>query len=759
MALAIINKNKWIRKQLNIIQIENFDQLNKVLQTYITSKKDLKSIQDAYIFAELNHKAQKRQNGEPYIYHPLSTAYYLAQLKMGPKTIIAGLLHDILEDTPITSQMLAKKFGEEVANLVEAVTKVSYFAKENREQQKAEYLRKIYLSMAKDIRVIIIKFADRLHNILTIENLPKEKQVVIAKETLETYSAIAHRIGIKQVKTALEDMSFKILNPEAYHHIEALVAKDEAERAQTIKKLMLEIDIFLRKDKGIKIIDIFGRPKTIYSIYRKMHQFGRNFEDLKDLLAIRIIARNNDDCYKILGFLHNKFTPLAGKFKDYIATPKNGVYQSLHTTLADQAGNIFEVQIRTEKMDDIAETGAAAHWAYKDGEKIDITKKQKQIDEQIDIFKRIIDLEQTSQNDNNDESIEKILKEDFFTTMIYVLTPDKKVITLPFGSTVLDFAYRIHTEVGQHAIGAKIDGVFLPINTILNSGQIVEIKTSSKQAPTHEWLKIIHTSNARSRIKKFLTSQMKEANIKDKKDELKTIILRVENNITSYINQHELRRKKEDAKIILEKVKKLGYASLDDFYLAIHRGEYTVGEAVDEVFVDHSMSKDEIALEAMNHSKKEFINNDYKNDILVSGIDNLKVQIASCCLPIPDEPIIGFVSKGHGIKVHALSCPNVVTSERTIDVSWNPNMFKKNYYVTKIRFYANDQPNLIYDISKVLTAIKASIISIKVATDEKKLLASGALKIKVQDSDQLSTILSALRSVSSIETVEREMEG
>ncbi|AVP49159.1 RelA/SpoT family protein [Williamsoniiplasma luminosum] len=758
MALISINRTKWTRKKLDIVQIEQFEQLNRILLTYISSKKDLKAIKDAYIFAELNHKGQKRKNNDPYIYHPLSTAYYLAQFKMGPKTIIAGLLHDILEDTPITAPMLANKFGEEVAGLVEAITKVSYFAKENREQQKGEYLRKIYLSMAKDIRVIIIKFADRLHNMLTIENLSKEKQQIIAKETLETYSSIAHRIGMKQVKTALEDMSFQILNPEEYNKIQELMKTNEVQRYETINHLMIEIESYLRKEKHIKIVDIFGRPKTIYSVYRKMHQFNHSFEDLKDLLAIRIIAKSNDDCYKILGFLHNKYTPLAGRFKDYIATPKNGVYQSLHTTLSDHFGNIFEVQIRTEGMDDIAETGAAAHWAYKTDEKIDINKKQKEIDEKIDIFKRIIDLDQSSGNDNQEENIEKVLKQDFFTEMIYILTPDKKIISLPFGSTVLDFAYRIHTEVGQHAMGAKIDGIFYPINTILNSGQLVEIKTSSKQHPTHEWLKMVQTSNARNRIKKYLISEMKEANIKDKKDENKIIADRIENNIISYINQHELKRKKDNPNIILEKIKKLGYSSMEDFFLGIHRGEYTIANAVDQVFIDHSISKDAIALESMNSAKKT-VNNDYKNDILVSGIDNLKVQIASCCLPIPTENIIGYVSKGHGIKVHLVQCPNVVENERTIDVSWNPNMFQKNFYITKIKFFANDQPNLIYDISKALTSTKTAINSIKISNDEKKLLATGTIKVKVQNSDQLSMIMSTLKSLSAIQTVEREMES
>ncbi|AUF83608.1 bifunctional (p)ppGpp synthetase/guanosine-3',5'-bis(diphosphate) 3'-pyrophosphohydrolase [Mesoplasma syrphidae] len=744
---------------LDIIEIREYRQLESELKKYIFNKKELREIEIAYQYAYEKHDGQLRRNGDPYIYHPLSTAYYLAQLKMGPKTIIAGLLHDILEDTPYTVENIEEKFGSEVANLVESVTKVSYFAKENREQLKSEYLRKLYLSMAKDIRVIIIKIADRLHNMLTIRNLPEAKQIIIARETLDIYSAIAHRIGMKNAKSFLEDMSFEVLNPLEYQKTKELMDSDREKRTQNINAIISDIDLYLRKEKHIKLLDIFGRAKTVYSVYRKMNMVGKQFEEINDVLAIRIITKSIDDCYKILGFIHQKYTPLAKRFKDYIATPKNNVYQSLHTTLADNSGSIFEVQIRTEAMDEIAETGAASHWRYKEGEVTDIAKKQKEIDEQIDIFNRILDLDrQTSVDDNSSikESIENTLKEDLFTASIYVLTPGGAVKTLPYGSTVLDFAYRIHTEVGEKTIGAKINGVFSPINTVLKSGEVVEIKTSSKQEPTHEWLKIVVTAAARNRIKKYLSAKMTDENIKDKKEENRLIAKKVEATINAYINQKDWRWKRKSNDEILESVKKLGFATLEDFLLAQAKGDYTIAEATDLVYIDKNYSKDD---EALENIKSKVVNNlDLKNDIVIDGITNIKTSLASCCMPIPYEDVVGYVSKGSGIKVHLKECFNISNPEdqkRLIAVQWNSAVAETHFYTTKICYYGIDRPNLIYDVSKVLTSLKASIINANIATDEKLLTCSGVLTIKIKNSDQLNQIISAIKSIPSINEVER----
>ncbi|WP_029333330.1 RelA/SpoT family protein [Mycoplasma capricolum] len=744
--------NKYNYMSFDYREIRDFKDLLSELKKYIKNKSELERIEQAYKYAFKCHFNQTRKNGDPYIYHPLSAAYYLAQWRMEPNTIIAGLLHDILEDTPIQKEELVELFNEEVANLVESVTKVSFFAKENRQQIKSKYLRKLYLSMSKDIRVIIIKIADRLHNIYTIKNLRSEKQKIIAQETLEIYSAIAHRIGMKSAKSLLEDRSFEILNPEEFKKITDLFNSDMQKRQQIINEIIVNLEQYLKKEKNIKIISIFGRPKTIYSIYRKMNVIGKNFEEISDLLAIRIITKSIDDCYKILGFIHQKYIPLAGKFKDYIATPKNNVYQSLHTTLSDSNGNIFEIQIRTEEMNQVAETGAAAHWRYKEGEIVDIAKKQKEIDDKIDIFSRILDLDKSEEQQS---VIEQSIKDDLFTASIYVLTPNGAVITLPYGSTVLDFAYRIHTEIGEKTIGARINGVFSPINTVLKSGEVVEVKTSPKQEPTHEWLKIVVTSNARNRIKKYLQKKINEETL-DKKDQQKELIKKTETNINAYINQKDWKWKKKTADEILETVKSMGYNSLNDFLLDVAKGEFTINQAAEKVFIKENYSKDDEAYASIK--SKIIYDTSIKNDILVDGIKNIKTTLASCCMPIPYEEVVGFVTKNSGIKVHLKECINIDWTNmksRLVVVQWNEAVAEKNMYTTKLKYFGIDRNKLLYDISKIISGLKVSIINANIFTDQKSLLSSGEITVKIKNSTQLTQTISALRSIPGINGVER----
>ncbi|WP_434337474.1 RelA/SpoT family protein [Mycoplasma capricolum] len=744
--------NKYNYMSFDYREIRDFKDLLSELKKYIKNKSELERIEQAYKYAFKCHFNQTRKNGDPYIYHPLSAAYYLAQWRMGPNTIISGLLHDILEDTPIQKEELVELFNEEVANLVESVTKVSFFAKENRQQIKSKYLRKLYLSMSKDIRVIIIKIADRLHNIYTIKNLRSEKQKIIAQETLEIYSAIAHRIGMKSAKSLLEDRSFEILNPEEFKKITDLFNSDMQKRQQIINEIIVNLEQYLKKEKNIKIISIFGRPKTIYSIYRKMNVIGKNFEEISDLLAIRIITKSIDDCYKILGFIHQKYIPLAGKFKDYIATPKNNVYQSLHTTLSDSNGNIFEIQIRTEEMNQVAETGAAAHWRYKEGEIVDIAKKQKEIDDKIDIFSRILDLDKSEEQQS---VIEQSIKDDLFTASIYVLTPNGAVITLPYGSTVLDFAYRIHTEIGEKTIGARINGVFSPINTVLKSGEVVEVKTSPKQEPTHEWLKIVVTSNARNRIKKYLQKKINEETL-DKKDQQKELIKKTETNINAYINQKDWKWKKKTADEILEIVKSMGYNSLNDFLLDVAKGEFTINQAAEKVFIKENYSKDDEAYASIK--SKIIYDTSIKNDILVDGIKNIKTTLASCCMPIPYEEVVGFVTKNSGIKVHLKECINIDWTNmksRLVVVQWNEAVAEKNMYTTKLKYFGIDRNKLLYDISKIISGLKVSIINANIFTDQKSLLSSGEITVKIKNSTQLTQTISALRSIPGINGVER----
>ncbi|PPE05067.1 GTP diphosphokinase [Entomoplasma ellychniae] len=759
MSASKIKNTNRASTNLNIIEIKEFDVLKQEVSKYIKDENIINDIHKAYIFAEKMHATQKRKNGDPYIYHPLSTSYYLAQLEMGPKTIIAGLLHDVIEDTPITKKEISDMFGEEVAELVDSVTKVSFFEEDNREKIKSEYLRKLYISMAKDIRVIIIKIADRLHNMLTISNMSLEKQKLVAQETLNIYSAIAHRIGMKNAKSKLEDMSFAVLQPKDFQYIVKLLDENKQTREKDVEKTINNIYEFLTKEKNVKILAIFGREKTHYSIYRKMSVNGKEFEQIHDLTAIRIITKSIDDCYKVLGFIHQKYIPLSGRFKDYIATPKNGVYQSLHTTVADNNNMIFEVQIRTNKMDDVAESGAAAHWRYKDNEIVDVAKRQKEIDEQIDVFTRILDITDQADENENNKDLEKQLQQDIFASTIYVLTPNQQVITLPYGATVLDFAYRIHTEIGEKTTGAKIDGSFSPINTVLKSGQVIEVKTSSKQQPTHEWLKIVITTNARNRIRKYLNNKFNED--KGFENERKEAAIKAQHIINSFINQKDWKWKKISIDQTTELVKKDGYASLEEFLISIARGEFPIAEAVDKYYVNQSYSKDDETLRTI--ASRTINDKTLKNDIVIEGITNIKTSIAICCLPIPYEDVVGYVTKsGNGIKVHMRKCFSlnslVEQNKRLVEVKWNEAVTINNTYRTKIRYFATDRPNLLYDISRVLTNSKATTINIKMGVDPKTLIASGVLTVQVKSVEQLNQIIASIKSLANLIDCERDVK-
>ena len=743
--------------ELKVQEIHDLKVLMNEVKTYITEPVWLTKITQAYEFAKQKHGKQVRANGDPYIYHPLTTAYFLAQYKMGPTTIIAGLLHDVVEDTPVQEQEIIDTFGQEVNMLVQAVTKVSYFAKENREQLKATYLRRLYLSMAQDIRVMIIKICDRLHNMLTIGNLLLAKQQVIAQETLDTYATIAQRIGMNSAKSWLEDMSFKVLDPDSYAKVAALIALDRKTRDVEIKKIIIDLNYFLTKEKQIGVVRIFGREKTVYSIYRKMTMFGKTFDEINDLLAVRIIAQNVDDCYKILGFIDQKYLPIPGRFKDYIATPKNNLYQSLHTTVANKNGLLFEVQIRTDEMDQYAEFGAAAHWRYKADDEVSVADKQKEIDDKLDIFRRIISLN----SEEGNQELEKELKEDIFTSTIYVLTPNGQVIALPYGSTVLDFAFRIHSEVGEHAIGAKINGVFLPLNTVLHSGEMVEIKTSPTQTPNHNWLQIVKTSNAKNRIKKYLAqSAVNESETLTKKEEREQMLMRTKSAISAFLNANDLKGKRWSEKETIELIRKDGFQTLDDVYWEVANNRLKIEDVVAKYLVNPEFNKDNVILDQLN--KTQTWAPEINNDLIVDGISNMQVEIANCCLPIPFEAVVGYVSKGKGIKVHLPYCVNVSDKQakaRLVNVHWNQARVGNKSYVTKIKFSANDRPNLLYDITRMLSSLKAAIISASANTNQKTYLFTGVIKLKVNNSDQLNQIISSMKIIPGLLTVERVVTG
>lgn len=730
---------------------KDFIQVQEQAKTYIKSENLLNKIEKAYQYAKSKHEGQLRKNGDPYLYHLLSTAYNLTLWHLDPATIQAGLLHDILEDTPTTYEDLVKEFGEEIAGLVKAVTKVSHFAKEKREEIKADYLRKLYLSLALDIRVIIIKMADRLHNIRTIQYLSPEKQKIVAKETLEVYSSIAHRLGMKELQSELEDRSFAILYPQEYQKISNMIKADKEKWEILVSNFIKEITKILVKHEKLKF-RVYGRSKNLFSIYRKMYHFGKNFDDIHDILAIRIVSQSVDDCYAILGYLHQKFTPLPGKFKDYIATPKNNMYQSLHTSIVYK-NEIYELQIRTEEMEIYAEVGAAAHWRYKEGEEVSAKKKQEEIDEKLNIFQTILDLNSSnSYEDDSTTNLEAEIKQDLFSELIYVLTPNGKVLTLPLGATVLDFAYKVHTEVGETAMGARINGVYSALNTVLKTGDVVEIKTSKTVKPNYDWLTIVKTNFARHKIKKYLNKQTETPETKVKTSDNEKKIQITKEKIEKYIQENKLRWRIASTSVVLQRLKLLKYGSYDDFCLDVANGAYSIEEAISILFFTDSVKFRNLK------SKKANSLSISTNDAIVESTPSIKTQLARCCLPIPDEPIVGYISKGQGIRIHRVDCPNVVgeqKKERTLETVWNLAITAQRVYNSAIKIYYLDRPALLADIINLLNHLKVFIQNID--ANNQLINHKGTLKliIKVPNIERLNQIISSLKKVPDIIEITR----
>ncbi|WP_342252372.1 RelA/SpoT family protein [Spiroplasma endosymbiont of Amphibalanus improvisus] len=737
----------------------DFEKVFNKIKKYISDKSTLDLIEESYIYAEKQHRGQKRKSGEDFIIHPLWTTYRLASWNMGKNTLIAGMLHDVLEDTPSTEKEIKEKFGEEVYNLIYSVTKVSYFAKENRTQIKAQYLRKLYLSLSKDIRVIIIKLADRLHNVNTLQALPIEKQRIIAKESLEIYSAIAHRLGMTAIKNELEDLCFKILEPEEYNRIIHSLELSNQQFNLVLDSIIKKIETALsEKNMQFKVL---GRTKSIYSIYRKTIKYAKNFEDIHDILAVRIITNNVDECYAVLGIVHSLFSPLQKRFKDYIAVPKNNLYKSIHTTLVTEIGIIFEMQIRTKEMDDFAEHGIASHWRYKEGEVFDLSKKQKDIDERLNIFQGIQELETSSNEYYADEKeptelIESAIKNDIFSALVYALTPEGKVVTLPSGSTILDFAYKIHSEIGEKTIGAKINGAFSSLSTVVKSGDVVEVKTATHQHPNHSWMLIAKTSSAKNKIKKYLRKEQNLIVINDDKNNLKNIKL-VKEQISKYISEHNLPDKMIDEKRQKNILNRLGYNNLDIFLLDVQNGKYSIREAVKLLYINKSQNDSKLINYFLN---KEAINvNLGDNKILVQDEYGIRTKISSCCRPVPNEQIIGYVSRYGLIKVHRVNCKNLINDsmqERKIEVSWNINVGSKIGYETLIGINALDRPGLITEITKIFSNLNVEIRKMKASVVNEEFRVKIMMLAQLNDKQQLDHLLKSLRSLSNIISAERE---
>ena len=682
--------------------MHTFEDLKDLYFPYISNKADRDMIERAYAFAAEKHKDQYRRSGAPYIQHPIEVAYICVQLQSGPATIAAAFLHDVVEDTDTPIEEIGRLFGEDVEKIVGALTKIQRMKLSHMtaEDFEAEDHRKIFLGMAKDVRVIIVKLADRLHNMRTLDSLAPHRQIALAKETLEVFAPIAHRLGINTVQSELEDLSIKYLQPQKYQAILNLVNDKFEHRKSSLENFKKRVADFLLQSKIPFRME--ARVKSIYSIYKKMYQKEHSFDDIFDIMAIRIITGTVLNCYEILGMLHSTYKPIPGRFKDYIAMPKPNMYQSLHTSVLAGDGSVYEVQIRTEEMDEIAETGVAAHWKYKEGSNYNAKSEQKEIEEQLHWFRDFVsmsgDYEDTAARDYMDA-----LSSDIFNAYVYVFTPMGKVIDLPTGSTTLDFAYKIHTRVGDTAVGATVNGNLVPLNTVLKTGDVCEIRTSKTGRPNDSWLEIAKTNSARNHIRRALQRRdaeaLREEHIRSGRQSLMDAFRGQD------IPEDEALRLLDGAMNQIEN--EFHCETLDDLYVAIHGKNPTPGAVLDLLKIKRRPSLPK----ALASKGKTKINpNEDKNPVVVpGGVTGLAISLSQCCCPVPGDDIVGYITRGKGITVHRKDCPNVRSGNRLVDLRWKEGP-STNVYPVEVVITASDRPNLVSD---VLVAFAAKSVPVR----------------------------------------------
>ncbi|NLL45967.1 MAG: bifunctional (p)ppGpp synthetase/guanosine-3',5'-bis(diphosphate) 3'-pyrophosphohydrolase [Clostridiales bacterium] len=723
--------------------MEEYKRLEKKVLEYNPSL-DVQRLRAAYEFAEQAHGAQKRKDGSPYITHPIAAAEITAEMGLDEDSVIASLLHDVIEDTPVLYDEIVKKFGTSVANLVDGVTKLTRVVYTTKEEEQMENLRKMLMAMAKDIRVILIKIADRLHNMRTLEYQTENKQRETSLETMEIYAPIAHRLGMQKIKWELEDISILYLDPIGYKEITDAL-EDRRDMLESFMDNIQERISERLTENGVES-RVYGRIKHIYSIYRKMYSQNKELSEVFDLCAFRVIVDSITDCYNVLGHIHDLFKPVLGRFKDYIGTPKPNMYQSLHTTVIDTEGIPFEVQIRTWEMHRTAEYGIAAHWKYKEG-------VGKHRDEEK--FAWVRSLLEAQQDTDATEFVHE-LKIDMFSDEVFVFTPRGDVINLPAGATPIDFAYKIHSAVGNRMTGAKVNGRIATYDTELENGDIVEIITSkSSKGPSRDWLKIAKSSEARSKIKQWLKKEKREENIIHGKAAFEAEMRRVNLSMSAIENE-------EVQPAIL---KKLAVTSMDDLYASIGFGGMTATRAVnrvrDELIRAAKPSLDKTILEKINSHSPDYIQKQGKasNGIIVEGVDNCLVKFSRCCTPVPGDDIIGFITKGYGVSVHRADCPNYLNSMlrpeeagRWIRVSWAAT--GKENYETSLVITANDRDHLVIDIATTLATINAKMRALSVREIEGgKALAQ--ISLEVGGRDELKYAMNKLSAIPGVTDVRR----
>lgn len=719
------------------------EQFIEMVNTQIEDQNDRQAIFDAMEYSREKHEGQMRKSGEAYFTHLINVGAILLTLHVQPVTIQAGLLHDVIEDSGVTYEDIANRFSEEIASMVEAVTKIGNIQFKDEKEYLAENHRKIFIAMAKDVRVILIKLVDRLHNMRTLEFQSEYKQKKIASETLSVYAPIAHRLGINDIKNELEDLSFLYLHREQYYEIVKLVEVRKAERDAQVQQMIEDISIELQEhDIGHRI---FGRSKHLYSIYKKMNQKNKRFDEILDLLAIRIVTDTEMACYEILGYIHAKYRPIPGRLKDYIAMPKVNMYQSLHTTIMADNGHIFEVQIRTETMDLVAERGIAAHWKYKEGKGSQSGHGQKEIEEKLSWLKDFNRL--TSESEGDAQEYMEVLQQDIFEANVYVMTPKGRVIDLPQGSTPIDFAYRIHTEVGHSTIGATVNDVLVPLNTELTTGDIVNIRTSkNSMGPSEDWLKFVKTNHARNKIRNYIQKQEQQnrAEMISKGEQMM---------------REELRRRQMDEKEYMKKEKieplfsNFNIKNYDDFMYAISVKSLSLQAVMEKLQVKSRTIIDFSKIFGQKPKPKQ----QSRSGIRVSGIDTMKISLANCCSPVPGDEITGYITKGQGVKVHRRDCPNIrYETKRLIDVEWDDDSLEGKFEV-QLSIYCVDRNFLLTDVVTLTQQNKITITFVNAQVNDDLIHSTITLKVMVENQSQLRQLMINLRKIDSVVSVERSI--
>ncbi|HXX34036.1 MAG TPA: bifunctional (p)ppGpp synthetase/guanosine-3',5'-bis(diphosphate) 3'-pyrophosphohydrolase [Thermodesulfobacteriota bacterium] len=696
---------------------------------------NIELLKKAYVFSAKVHLGQVRLSGEPYLNHPLEVAGILTQLKLDVASVATGLLHDTVEDTLTTPKEIQENFGEEIAQLVDGLTKISLISLRSSEEHQAENFRKMILAMVKDIRVILIKLADRLHNMRTLQYQPPEKQVEIAQETLDIYAPLAHRLGIDWIKSELEGLAFQYLHPEIYEEIRRKIAKREKERIRYIEELKRT----LMKKLYENHIDgeVTGRLKQIYSIYLKMKDQNIDFDQVYDITAFRVIVDSFKACYDVLGIIHSIWKPIPGKFKDYIGLPKENMYQSLHTTVIGPYGERIEIQIRTHEMHKIAEEGIAAHWKYKEGKVVEEAE-----DKRFTWLRQLLEWQRDLKD--NQEFIEN-LKVDLFPNEVYIFTPKGEVKQFPIGSTPIDFAYSIHSDVGNHCVGAKVNSKIVPLRYELRSGDTVEINTSPNQKPSKDWLKLVKTPRAKTKIRQWFTVEEREKSITLGKEILEKEFRKYD------LQQAKLIKSGELAKVSNE----FSFQGVEDLIAAVGYGKVTANQIIGKILPQEKLEqqKEELEEGRFKHLIQK-ITRAPKDALLIRGIDNVMVRYAGCCNPVPGDKVVGFITRGRGVTIHTADCQNALDDDphRKVDVEWDS---KKEYiYPVRIRIYSDDKKGLLAEISNSISSNEANIKNARVDTTEDRNAVS-TFEVEIRDLNHLNKVIKALGKIKGVHQVER----